>query len=69
MDATKHTHHVVFGRRVPGCPRCTELAVGMPARKGWGAQNPQWAAQRSADIRGHDCILSRCAPVCTFGDW
>ena len=66
--ATKHTHAVVFGRKVDGCPRCIELALGMPARQ-WRNQRVSAAAQRLADIRAHDCKATRCMPICTFGDW
>jgi len=68
MDTTKHTHQPVFGRKVEGCPRCTELACGMPARR-WSTGRATFDAQRLADIRRHDCRASRCGPVCTFGDY
>lgn len=70
--ATPHTHPVVFGRKVDGCPRCTELKLGMPPVKWAGytqRERAAQAAQRTAEIRGHDCKASRCGPVCTFGDW
>lgn len=34
---TRHTHQVVFGRLVPGCPRCDELAAGAKPRT-WGGR-------------------------------
>lgn len=43
MTDTKHSHPVAFGRREPGCP--LELAMGAPARQGWGA------AKRAASRR------------------
>lgn len=63
---TKHTHGANFGRRVAGCPRCDELKNG--------AQPIRWATQRYngsrlAEIRAHDCVASRCGPVCTAFDW
>lgn len=66
---TKHTHEVLFGRRVNGCPRCAELNAG--------ARPVEWASTRRARedaaavtaIRAHDCKVSRCGPVCTFGQW
>ena len=69
MQTTSHTHQVVFGRKVDGCPRCTELRLGMPARKGWGSAYRDGQAQRIADIRAHDCKRSGCMSVCTFGDY
>lgn len=56
----------VFGRKTAGCPRCDELLNGAtPVRF---ACNPA-KAQRLNDIRNHDCKASRCAVICTFGDW
>jgi hypothetical protein len=69
---TAHTHPVVFGRKVDGCPRCTELKLGMPARQWRGYSQPQRRAQLAsqiADIRAHDCRASRCGPVCTAFDY
>ncbi len=63
---TRHTcGGPAFGRRTAGCPRCDELAAG--------AAPVRWATSRRADtladLRKHDCRASRCASVCTFGDW
>ena len=69
MQTTQHTHNVVFGRKVDGCPRCTELKLGMPARQWRGYGRAQMDAQRVADIRAHDCKRSGCMVVCTFGDY
>lgn len=73
--ATSHTHQVVFGRRIDGCPRCAELASGQPARR-WNTNRGVWttsrielSAARLAEIRSHDCVTSRCGPVCTHGDY
>jgi len=30
MTHARHTHQVIFGRRVDGCPRCKELDAGAP---------------------------------------
>jgi hypothetical protein len=63
--ATKHTHPVVFGRKVDGCPRCEELKAGAePIR--WNVRSE---ASRMAEIRAHNCKASRCGPVCTAFDW
>jgi hypothetical protein len=68
MLTTPHTHQVVFGRKVDGCPRCTELRIGMPAKR-WSNYRDTAEAQRRADIRAHKCSIAGCGPVCTFGDW
>lgn len=65
----------VWGRlSAPGvCPRCEELRHGAPARAGWGgtsrARRMAAEARLIAEIRAHNCVASRCASVCTFGDW
>ena len=66
---TQHTHSVVFGRKVAGCPRCAELAAGAAPVSGWGSATRQFQAVAIAAIRAHDCRLRRCGPVCTFGDY
>jgi len=67
---TKHTHPVVFGRRVEGCPRCDELTRGAaPVR--WRRRDSGYEA--AAEVRAHfDSEKHRsggCGPVCTFGEW
>lgn len=61
---TKHTHTVVFGRKVDGCPRCEELKAGA-APVVWNRSNDY---ARKIEIRRHVCT-PRCGPVCTHGDW
>lgn len=69
MPTTKHTHGPNFGRRVPGCPRCTELAAG--------ARPIEWSTTRKAReyaefrraLAAHDCKARGCGPVCTAFDW
>ena len=69
MTTTQHTHQVVFGRKVEGCQRCTELRLGMPAKQWVGYGNRARSdALRLADVRAHNCSVSRCGTVCTFGD-
>lgn len=64
---TKHTcNGPVFGRKTPSCPRCDELLNGA-APIVWRQHNAE--AQRLHEIRSHDCRVSRCGPVCTFGDY
>jgi hypothetical protein len=66
---TKHTcGGPAFGRKTPGCPRCDELLAGAAPVK-WGMTSKQEDKQRAAEIRAHDCKRSRCASVCTFGQW
>ena len=70
IATTAHTHQVVFGRKVQGCPRCTELKLGMPARQ-WSGYSSSSKATRSRldDIRSHNCAAARCGVVCTHGDY
>ena len=37
VSTTRHTHQVVFGRLVNGCPRCDESRAGAPPRT-WGGR-------------------------------
>ncbi|MBA0054021.1 hypothetical protein E0L36_25170 [Streptomyces sp. AJS327] len=66
---TKHTHRVVFGRRVADCPRCEELAAGAePVR--WSTRDRHHHGYPTArQLREHSCRTSGCGPVCTYGDW
>ena len=66
---TKHTHPVIFGRKVADCPRCAELSAGAaPVRWNISYRREQ-EARRIADIRNHDCKRSGCGSVCTAFDW
>jgi hypothetical protein len=66
---TKHSHEVVFGRKVDGCPRCSELLAGAaPRKQAWRGKVAAMTAARIAEIRNHDCLASKCGPVCTHGD-
>lgn len=63
---TKHTcGGPIFGKKTPGCPRCDEMLAGAPAVK-WRISNDK---QRVSEIRSHNCKVSKCGVVCTFGDW
>ena len=66
---TKHTHVMVFGRRVAGCARCAELAAGAMPVAGWGAARKRADAQRLVWIREHNCKTAGCGPICTAFDW
>lgn len=72
MANTKHTcGGPSFGQlAAPGtCPRCDELRGGAKPRKSWGQQKRDREAATTRAIYAHDCKKSRCAIVCTFGDW
>lgn len=68
---TKHKAdcNMAFGRKDMTCPRCIELANGAKPIVWGGFKRKQNDAQRSKEIRAHDCINARCGSVCTFGDW
>ena len=54
------------------CPRCQELSAGLSPRQGWyrpGQSPREVEARQIAEIRAHNCKVSNCGPVCTFGDW
>lgn len=73
-DGVKHTADCkrVFGRYDLTCPRCRELAQGMPARKGWGDDKAAAAAQLSAAIKAHDFVnCTKCGVkgMCVCFDW
>lgn len=69
MSTTKHSHVMVFGRKVAGCPRCAELAAGAEPVRWSTARYAQDSASRLAEIRAHDCRARGCGPVCTAFDW
>ena len=66
---TKHTHQLVFGRKVSGCPRCDELLAGARPIEWSSTRRAREDAQRRAEIRAHDCKKSGCGPVCTAFDY
>lgn len=68
MATTKHSHEVVFGRKVAGCPRCAELLAGAPVVR-WATSRRERDARYCAEVRAHNCAAAGCGPVCTFGDW
>lgn len=66
---------MAFGRKDPNCPRCQELLAGAPARTRFG-ESPEYAAMKKRNAenerrwnREHDCVKSKCGPVCTWGQW
>jgi hypothetical protein len=80
QQGTKHSQdcNMIFGRKDSDCPRCQELIAGSAPRTwgtvagyvgGKGMTRKQMDAQRCVEIRNHDCSVSHCGPVCTFGDW
>lgn len=70
---TKHTHPVIFGRKVADCPRCAELLAGAAPVVWRGNRAAQDDRQRVADVRAHFAshkhLSGGCGPVCTFGDY
>lgn len=67
---TKHTHPVVFGRKMADCPRCTELLNGAKPVQWRGSQRKQEEARTLERIRNHD--FAACAKkhiVCTCFEW
>lgn len=59
----------VFGRKTAGCPRCDELLAGAdPVVWSYDLRRKQQEQVRRWNMQ-HDCSKSRCAPICTFGDW
>ena len=66
---TQHTHQVIFGRKVAGCPRCDELKAGAAPVRGWGYYKKLNEQRTLQAIRAHDCKRSGCGPVCTAFDW
>ena len=64
---TKHSHQVVFGRKVTGCPRCAELSAGRAARR-WRTDREPDKLQIHWTIRAHFApgsphALGKCGPV------
>jgi hypothetical protein len=72
LTKTYHTEDCrrVFKRYDLSCPRCSELANGSEARKGWGPSNDQ---RRCVEIDSHfkseKHLSGGCGIVCTFGEW
>lgn len=63
-----------YGRKTPGCPRCDELIAGAPARDAPARvrnarREDTGGYPTTEEIRRHDCRVSRCGPICTFGQW
>ena len=78
-EGTRHssTCKMVFGRKDPSCPRCQELLAGAKARS-WGHTCYRCGKTyvghycdpcRAKDIKAHNCVESKCGPVCTAFDW
>lgn len=68
---TQHTHVVIFGRKVDGCPRCEELKNGAAPIQ-WKTKSAFYRNQERVEANArarHNCKVSGCGPVCTFGDW
>ena len=63
----------VFKNYDKDCPRCQELAQGAKPRESWHKRyfdNKKKEEERFANaLKNHDCKVSGCMPICTFGDW
>ena len=58
----------VFGRKLPGCPRCDELIAGAePIR--WASSRRETDEAFTARLRAHNCTASNCGPICVAFDW
>ena len=58
----------VFGRKTPGCPRCDELLAGA-APVQWNIRPKMRFTADRFFHNPHNCKVSNCAPICTYGDW
>lgn len=67
--AHKADCRMVFGRKDESCPRCQELIAGAAPRVWSGTRKAQQDRSFRASLRAHDCKASKCAIICTFGDW
>jgi hypothetical protein len=79
MTATPHTCNrdkpgkaLPFGRRGPGCARCTELDNGATRASWTRTSRSQEYARQAADLQAHFVSKKHrtggCGIVCTFGD-
>lgn len=69
-----HNHQPNFGRKVDGCPRCSELANGAAPKVApfWvqrSVARRQAEAALSRAIAQHNCVTANCGSVCTAFDW
>jgi len=76
IDKNKTLHSAdckrVFGRLDSACPRCVELNLGAPRRRGWGWLAKQNEEQRLRAIKAHDFSANNprhLGGVCTCFDW
>jgi len=71
---TKHKPNckMAFGHKDASCPRCQELLNGAEART-WNMSTnyqmthgvgPEYQRFRK-ELKDHDCVKSKCGPVCT----
>ena len=73
LSTARHTcGGPVFGRKTKGCPRCDELLAGAAPKQGWGRSSHPFVRFGRYDevpTEKHSCKESKCAPICTWGDW
>ena len=60
---------MAFGRKDVSCPRCQELLNGAAPVEWTVSANKRAEKRQIASIRNHNCITSKCGPVCTHGEW
>jgi hypothetical protein len=66
IKTTAHTcGGPMFGRKTVGCPRCDEMLAGA-APVVWTKSK---ANRPALGVRAHDCRVSQCSVVCTYGEW
>jgi hypothetical protein len=68
---TQHTHVVVFGRRVAGCPRCEELANGAAPIRWARREDARGEASRQYALHRESCPICNGSQfgICTYGEW
>ena len=75
MIKTSHASNCsrVFKNYDLNCPRCIELKNGSTPRDGW--QKAYYNDKRVKEqrflnaIKTHNCVQSKCGPVCVAFDW
>lgn len=60
-----------FGKKAPEgtCKRCDELRNGSKPRQTMQSFKKEMEQREIEAIKNHNCKISGCGIVCTFGDW
>lgn len=66
----KHSDNckMAWGRKDPQCPRCQDLLNGARPIV-WNSSKKDRDLAFSRSLKSHNCTVSNCGPICTFGDW